>query len=416
MIQYEKHILDNGLTVITHKDCSTPLVTVNILYKVGARNEHPTLTGFAHLFEHLMFGGSPNFPDYDFVVNGLGGESNAFTNNDYTNYYLTVPAEGLEQALRLEADRMRTLAFSEETLRLQQSVVTEEYHQRYMNQPYGDVWLLLRPLCYRVHPYRWCTIGSSIKHVQQASLEDVRQFFNRFYHPSNAIMSIAGNLDHEDALRKVRDAFGDIPDRITPACPIPQEPVQHASRSLRIKRDVPASALYKAYSMCDRFNHDYYVYDLISDILSNGNSSRLYNKLVKQQRLFSELNAYITGDLDAGLFVVSGKLCDGVDMKDAESAVERELQALATEAVSKAELQKVVNKYESTFVFSQYKNADRALSLCYYEMIGHIDWVNGEPENYRTVTPADIQRVAQATFQTQRCNTLYYEAENSYKV
>ena len=413
MIQYEKHILDNGLTVITHKDCSTPLLTVNILYKVGARNEDPSLTGFAHLFEHLMFGGSPNYPDYDLVVNGLGGESNAFTNNDYTNYYLTVPAAGLEAALQLEADRMRMLAFSEETLHLQQSVVTEEYNQRYINQPYGDMWLLLRPLCYKVHPYRWCTIGSTIKHVQQASLEDVRRFFDQYYHPSNAILAIAGNLEHEQALALVQQYFGDIPDRKSLSQHIPQEPLQSESRSLRVRRDVPASALYKAYLMSDRFSHDYYVYDLISDILSNGNSSRLYNKLVKQERLFSEINAYITGELDAGLFVVSGKLCEGVSMEVAEAAVVRELQAIAHEPVAEAELQKVVNKYESTFVFSQYKNADRALSLCYYEMIGHIDWVNSEPENYRKVTPADIQRVAQETFQPQRCSTLYYEAENS---
>lgn len=413
MIQYKKEILGNGLTLITHEDASTPLATINILYKVGARDENPNLTGFAHLFEHLMFGGSPNYPDYDLVVNGFGGESNAYTNNDYTNYYLTFPANALEEALKLEADRMRTLAFSEESLRVQQNVVTEEYNQRYMNQPYGDIWLLLRPLCYQTHPYRWSTIGSTIEHVKQAQLSDVKEFFSKHYHPSNAIISIAGNILHDETVALVKKHFGSIPTGTTTIRNLPQELEPTAPRSLTVHRNVPNDSLYKAYLMCDRFSNDYYAHDILSDILSNGKSSRLNKALVIDQRLFSETNAYITGDIDAGLFVVSGKLCDGVDIHIAEQAIETELQRIATSEIDDKELQKVVNKFESTFVFSQYKAADRAASLCYYDMLGHLEWVNDEPNNYKSITTADVRRIASRLFKPERCCTLYYLSNNS---
>ncbi|MCQ2273897.1 MAG: insulinase family protein [Bacteroidales bacterium] len=399
-MSYLKKILDNGMKVILHRDDTTPLVTVNLLYQVGSRNERADRTGFAHLFEHLMFGGTKRFPDYDLEVDAMGGESNAFTNNDYTNYYLTIPAQHLEQALTLEADRMRgewDIADNHwNVLDVQQKVVTEEYNQRYMNQPYGDVWMLLRPLCYKTHPYRWCTIGADIKHVQEATLDDVRNFFNQYYKPNNAILAIAGNIDEQAAFAMVERLFGDIrPDNEKPTTALPKEQEQTEARRLEVERDVPNNAIYKAWRMCDHQSADYYVYDMISDILSNGHSSRMYQHLVQEQQLFTEINAYITGELDEGLFVVSGRLCDNTTFEQAELAIDEEIERLQHELVSAHEVEKVANKYENTFVYSQYKAADRALGLCFYEMLGDIDLVNTEPEIYRKVTPEQVMRVAQ---------------------
>jgi predicted Zn-dependent peptidase len=412
MVSYRKETLDNGLRVLLHRDDTTPLVTVNLLYCVGSRDERSDRTGFAHLFEHLMFGGTRRYPDYDRVVDELGGESNAFTNNDYTNYYLTLPAQHLQQALRLEADRMRGEWEMEgdgwNVLEVQKRVVTEEYNQRYMNQPYGDVWMLLRPLCYKSHPYRWCTIGADIRHVQEATVEDVREFFDRYYRPSNAILAIAGNIDCHQTLDWVQQEFGTVrrPNEGTSEVRRSyDEPPQTEARRLEVRRQVPNNAMYMAWVMCDRWAADYYVYDMISDLLSNGHSSRLYQRLVLEEHLFVEINAYITGDLDKGLFVVSGKLCDGVGFSQAERAIEEEIGKLQHTPVGDHELEKVANKFENTFVYSQYKAADRALSLCYYEMIGHVELVDSEPECYRRVSADDIQRVAQR-LTPERCSTL----------
>lgn len=410
MISYLKKTLDNGLKVLVHRDETTPLVTVNLLYQVGSRNESSDRTGFAHLFEHLMFGGTRQFPDFDLMVDAMGGESNAFTNNDYTNYYITVPAQYLDQALTLEADRMSGNwdidGNSWPVLDVQQRVVTEEYNQRYKNKPYGDTWMLLRPLCYQVHPYRWCTIGADIKHVQEATLQDVRNFFEQYYNPDNAILAIAGNVDEQEAFALVEKHFGAI-HRATKTAkqPLPQEPEQTEARRLEVQRDVPNNAIYKAWLMCDRWSDDYYVYDMISDVLSNGHSSRMYQHLVQEQHLFTEINAYISGELDKGLFVVSGKLCDGVDFDQAEKAINEEIAQLQQTKVSQHEIEKVANKYENTFVYSQYKAADRALSLCYYEMIGRTELINTEPANYRDITPEKLQQVAQRMTE-QRSNTL----------
>lgn len=400
MISFSKKTLDNGLRVIIHRDSSTPLVTINILYQVGARNERDDRTGFAHLFEHLMFGGTRRYPDYDLEVDAMGGENNAFTNNDYTNYYLTVPAQHLEQALRLEADRMLgdwdIVNDTWKVLDVQKRVVTEEYHQRYLNQPYGDVWMLLRPLCYKVHPYRWCTIGADIRHVQEATLQDVRDFFDRYYHPSNAILAIAGNVEEDKTLALVEQIFGKIRRPVPMAKAIlPQEPMQTQARRMEVERDVPNNAIYKAWVMCDRWSPDYYTYDMVSDVLSNGHSSRMYRRLVQEEGLFSEIDAYLTGELDPGLFVVSGKMQEGVTSERAERAIDEEIAKLQVQPISEKELEKVANKFENTFVYSQYKTADRAHNLCYFEMIGAPELVNTEPECYRHVGTADLQRVAQ---------------------
>lgn len=408
MITFSRHRFDNGLRLLLHRDDTTPLVTVNVLFQVGSRDERPERTGFAHLFEHLMFGGTRRYPDFDRVVDAMGGESNAFTNSDYTNYYLTVPAAYLEQALMLEANRMSGDWAVEgdrwEVLEVQKRVVTEEYNQRYMNQPYGDVWMLLRPLCYQHHPYRWCTIGADIRHVQEATLDDVRDFFDRFYRPDNAIVTIAGRIDEDEALRLAERHLGALRPAAGEPMPAaherlyPDEPNPLQPRRLQVRREVPDNALYKAYLMCDRWNEDYYVYDILSDILSNGHSSRLYRHLVQEQALFSEVNAYITGDLGRGLFVVSGKLSHGVAFDRAERAIDDELRQLAETPVDSHELEKVANKFENTFVYSQYKASDRALGLCYYEMLGQPELVNSEPDHYRLVRPADVMRVAREAF------------------
>lgn len=419
MVSYEKLTLDNGLRVLLHRDDTTPLVTINIMYCVGARDESEIRTGFAHLFEHIMYGGTRLYPDYDQVVDQLGGESNAFTNNDYTNYYLTLPAQYLEQALRLEADRMNGDWEIEgdhwHVLEVQQRVVTEEYNQRYMNQPYGDVWLLLRPLCYKVHPYRWNTIGADIRHVQEATLQDVRNFYDRYYLPSNAILAIAGNLDIPQTKELVRRIFGAIAH--TSALPrqdsnLLTEPIQTSARRKEVLRNVPNNAIYKAWVMCDRWSPDYYVYDILSDILSNGHSSRMYQHLVQEQGLFTEINAYITGNLGPGLFVISGRLCDNVDFEQAEMAIDEEIKRIQHEPISSHELEKVANKFENTFVYSQLKTSDRALNLCYFEMIGQPNLINREPEYYRKITPSDIQRVAK-NLRSENSNTLLIKRDCS---
>lgn len=412
MVNYRKHILANGLTVLTHEAWDTPLATVNMLYAVGSRNEDPQRTGFAHLFEHLMFGGTRRVPDFDSVVSSLGGESNAFTNCDYTNYYVTLPADGLETALMLEADRMQGLELTQKALEVQQRVVTEEYHQRYMNQPYGDVWLLLRPLCYKAYPYRWATIGADIRHVSEATLDDVRAFHARWYRPDNAILAVAAPMEHETMLRLIRDAFN-MPKY--PECPdfpkLPMEPEQNEARYLHVERRVPSSMTYLALPMGDHNDPLFRACDLVSDVLGNGKSSRLYDRLVRRDGLFVEADACITGDAGPGLMVLSGKLADGVSLDQGADALRREARLLADEGPSEYEVQKVLNKYENTFVFSHYKAADRAMALCYYTWLGDTDLVNREPQEYRRVTAADIQRAAQQLFRHEHENRLDYESE-----
>lgn len=412
MIEYRKHVLDNGLTVVTHEAWDTPLATVNLLYNVGSRDESPQRTGFAHLFEHLMFGGTRRVPDFDTVVSGLGGESNAFTNCDYTDYYITVPAEGLATALELEADRMQELELTQRALEVQQHVVTEEYNQRYRNRPYGDVWLLLRPLCYKVHPYRWATIGADIRHVAEATLDDVKAFHRRFYRPDNAILAVAAPMKHEEQLRLVAQAFKEVgcPDAFKDIKAVKvMEPEQREARHLRVQRNVPSSMVYLAWPMGDRSDPLYRACDLVSDVLGNGTSSRLHQRLVRERGLFTEADACISGDEGPGLMVLSGKLADGVSCDEGAAAFREEAYRLADEGLSDYELQKVVNRYENTFVYSQYKPADRALGLCYYTWLGDTDLVNREPEEYRKVTTEVLQTAAREVFRPERENRMDYE-------
>jgi zinc protease len=410
MIEFEKFTLDNGLKVIVHQDTSTPLVALNILYDVGARDEDPDKTGFAHLFEHLMFGGSVNIPKYDVPLENAGGENNAFTNNDITNYYLTIPKQNLELAFWLESDRMLDLAFSKKSLKAQQSVVIEEFKQSYLNQPYGDVWLLLKPLAYKIHPYQWSTIGKEISHIENATMEDVKTFYKKFYHPNNAIMIVAGNVNTEEIKALADRWFGPIAPGEKHVRKIPKEPRQTEERSLRVERKVPFDSIYMVYHMCARNDRSYYAADLMSDILSNGYSSRLYSKLVKEQRLFSEIHAYISGDIDEGLFVINGKLIENVKMETAQQAIRGELDKLKVSLAKEEEIQKVKNKIESTLQFSEINILDKAMNLAYSELLGDANHINEEINKYQAVTGEDILRSAQEVFRTDNCSTLYYYA------
>src|SRR5690606_34879593 len=287
MIEFERFKLDNGLTVLVHEDHSTPMAVLNVLYDVGARDEDPEKTGFAHLFEHLMFGGSANIPNYDGPLQQVGGENNAFTSNDITNYYLSLPAVNVETALWLESDRMLDLAFDEKGLEVQRNVVSEEFKQRYLNQPYGDVWLRLRPMAYQVHPYRWATIGKELAHIEDARMEDVRNFFNTYYHPGNAILAIAGDVDTAQVQQLVEKWFGPIPAGTRPVRSLTPEPPQQEARREVVQADVPVHAIYIAFPGPARLDTDYHAADLLTDLLGSGQSALLFRNLVKETELFS---------------------------------------------------------------------------------------------------------------------------------
>jgi predicted Zn-dependent peptidase len=411
MIEFEKFTLDNGLRVIVHQDRSTPIVAFNLLYDVGAKDEDEKRTGFAHLFEHLMFGGSVNISNFDRPLQEAGGLNNAFTSNDITNYYASLPVKNLETVFWLDSDRMLSLAFSEKSLEVQRSVVIEEFKQRYLNQPYGDVWLLLRPLAYKKHPYKWATIGKDVSHIQNASMEEVKHFFNKHYGPQNAVLCIAGDVGVDQVKELSEKYFGSIPKRGKYTRDLQSEPQQSKYRELTVEREVPANAIYKAYHMCDRMHPDFYAVDLISDLLSNGKSSRLYNSLVKDQGLFAEIGAYVLGSHENGLFVATGKISHGVDVRKADAALESELQKMVEIKVAENELQKVKNKLESTKLFNEMSALNKAMNLCFFELLGDANMVNEEMEKYRSVDPDQIHRVANELLRKDNCSTLFYLAK-----
>jgi predicted Zn-dependent peptidase len=408
MIQFEKFKLKNNLTVIVHQDKSTPMACLNIIYDVGARDEDENKTGFAHLFEHLMFGGSVNIPNYDEPLQLVGGENNAFTTNDITNYYCTVPSENLETAFWLESDRMLSLAFDKKSLEVQRSVVIEEFKQRYLNQPYGDVWLLLRPLIYNVHPYKWATIGKEIKHIEDATMEDVKAFFKAHYNPSNAVLVVAGDVEVEQVKALAEKWFEPIDAGVKPKRNLPVEPPQTEYRSLTVERDIPINSIYRAYRMCARTDAEYHTVDLISDILSRGNSSRLYKNLIKDKQLFSDIHAYVMGDFDKGLFVISGKVNDGVSIEAAEAGIDAEIAKLQNELVAADELQKCKNKVESTVTYSEADVLNKATNLAISELLGDANLINLEIENYQKVTAEQIREQANKILQKTNCSTLFY--------
>jgi zinc protease len=411
MVEYDKFVLENGLRVLVHKDESTPIVAFNVLYDVGARDEDPNRTGFAHLFEHLMFGGSVNIPEYDRPLQQVGGENNAFTSNDITNYYLTLPLSNVETAFWLEADRMLSLEFSPKSLEVQRSVVIEEFKQRYLNQPYGDVWLLLRPLAFKEHPYQWPTIGKEIAHIEDATMEDVKAFFFKHYGPQNAVVAISGNVETEQMKSLAEKWFGDIDKREKYNRDLPVEPKQTEARTLTVKRDVPYHAIYKTWHMDDRRSSQFYVCDLISDILSRGKSSRLYLKLVKERELFSEINAYISGDVDKGLFIISGKVSEGVEVELAHQAIDEVIKELIEEGVAEEELQKVKNKIESTKIFSDMNILNKAMGLAYFELLGDANMLNEEVGKYADITSNQMTETAKEIFVDTNSSTLFYLSE-----
>lgn len=411
MIQFEKFKLKNNLTVIVHQDKSTPLACVNLLYDVGARDEDESKTGFAHLFEHLMFGGSVNIPNYDEPLQLVGGENNAFTTNDITNYYCTVPSENLETAFWLESDRMISLAFTDKSLEVQRSVVIEEFKQRYLNQPYGDVWLLLRPLAYKNHPYKWATIGKEISHIEDATMTDVKSFFKKHYSPANAILVVAGDVELQQVKDLAEKWFEPIAEGKKPQRQLPVEPKQAEPRRLTVERDVPASSIYKVYHMCSRRDDEYHTVDILSDILSRGNSSRLYKSLIKDKQLFSDINAYVMGDFDKGLFVISGKIPDHVKMEDAEKAIFEEVEKIKTQLVEVEELQKCKNKIESSVTFSETDVLTKATNLAISELLGDASLINQEIEKYGKVTLEKIKEQANLILDENNCSTLYYMAK-----
>jgi predicted Zn-dependent peptidase len=412
MIQFEKFTLDNGLRVIVHQDLSTPMAVMDIMYDVGARDEDPGKTGFAHLFEHLMFGGSVNIPSYDEPLQMAGGENNAYTTNDLTNYYIQLPAENLETAFWLESDRMLTLAFGEKSLETQRKVVCEEFKEHYLTKPYGDAWHKMRELAYKKHPYRWMTIGKELSHIENAQLQDVKNFFFKHYRPLNAVLVVAGNVTVEKVKALAQKWFSDIPSGEMYKRMLPQEPEQTEERRLEIKSNVPLDALYKCWHMPGRMEKEYYAVDLLTDILSGGGSSRLYQSLVKEKQLFSNIECYHFGSTDKGLLAIEGKLVKGIKIEDAEKAVEMELDKMKTEKVSEAELQKVKNKTESMMAFEDMSVMSRANSLAYYEILGDASLMNQELEKYGAITAGDISNESQKIFRNNNCNTIYYLSAN----
>lgn len=416
MIQFEEFTLDNGLRVIVHEDHTSPMAVLNVLYDVGSRDEEEAHTGFAHLFEHLMFSGSKNIPVYDEPLQRVGGENNAFTSPDITNYYLSLPAQNIETGFWLESDRMMDLAFSEHGLEVQRKVVVEEFKQNYLNQPYGDVWLKLRPLAYKEHPYRWATIGKEISHIEDATMDIVKAFHKKHYSPSNAILVIAGNITFDRAKELTEKWFGPIPAGNKYERRIPKEPAQNEPRVLETSADVPLSAIYKAYHMPPRTHPDYYAVDLISDILGRGKSSRLYEQLVKGQKLFNSINASVSGSIESGLLVIQGKLNEDVDIYEANAAIEKINQELMESVVDEEELNKVKNQAETTIVFSEIELLNRAMNLAYNKLLGDANLVNEEGKKVQAVTPADIQRCAQQVLNPNNCSTLLYKAEKKQKM
>jgi len=411
MISYSSFVLDNGLKVFVHEDPTVQIAVMNILYNVGSRDERPDKTGFAHLFEHLMFGGSVNIPNYDEPLQRVGGENNAFTNTDITNYYLTVPASNIETGFWLESDRMMSLSFDPQVLEVQRKVVIEEFKQRYLNQPYGDVWLKLRPLVYTTHPYQWATIGKEISHIENATMEDVRGFFFKYYVPNNASLVVAGNVTLEQVKRLSEKWFGPIPAGKNPGRKLPSEPAQLSKRTLEISAKVPANAIYKAYHMPGRFDADFYASDLLSDVLSRGNSSRLYHTLVQQKEIFTSISSFTMASIDPGLLVVSGRVKDGISIKDAEHEIDIILHEIVKSGGTEAELQKVKNQAISTLEFGEVEVMNRAMNLAFAELSGDAELVNQEEEKIQEVTVDDIHRMAGTLLKDSNASVMYYQSE-----
>ncbi len=415
MIKYTRDTLNNGLRILINEDHSTPLVAMNIIYDVGSRNEDPDLTGMAHLFEHLMFGGSKNIPDFDTPLQLSGAENNAFTNSDITNYYITIPADNLEIAFWLESDRMLGLNFNSEILRIQKNVVIEEYKQRYINMPYGDIMLLLKPIAYTTHPYSWLTIGKDISHIEKISLKNVKDFFNSHYAPDKAILTISGNISSSEVLRLADKWFGPLKRADHNDKELPSEPQQTSERTLFVERDVPSDVIYKAWHVCRRKDEDFYTLDLLTDLLAGGESGRLHSSLVRDKELFSDINAYLTGEIDPGLIIINGKLMNGVSFDAAEKSINEIISNLKHEIIPEAEMQKLRNKFEASSTFSNSNIQNKAMNLGFCELLGNPDLINMEIELFNRVSPSMVLESARRYLSDSNCSTLYYKAKEYSK-
>jgi predicted Zn-dependent peptidase len=408
MVDYSKKVLDNGLSVVVHKDTSTPLVAVNILYKVGSKDEDPNKTGFAHLFEHLMFSGTDNIDSYDDVIQNAGGENNAFTNSDITNFYSIVPAENLETVLWLEADRMKGPKFNNKSIEIQKKVVIEEFKETCLNEPYGDTWHHLSELAYINHPYRWPTIGRDISHIENATIEDVESFFSNFYKPNNAIIVVAGNIEDKIAFDLVEKWFGHIPSSSIKRRPQPWDDTNRNLGQRTVKSNVPLDSITIAFSMCDRCDESYYAVDLLSDILGSGRSSRLYKELVVNKEILSSVDAFISGTKDPGLFLVEGRPSKGISINEAREAIWEVIDNIKKSGIDTRELQKIKNKAESNLVFSETSVLNKAISLAYFDYLDDIDLINREVNCYHEITAPQLQQIAQQMFVRDKSLELVY--------
>ncbi|MBP9055105.1 MAG: insulinase family protein [Saprospiraceae bacterium] len=408
MIAFERIVLGNGLTVIIHEDFSTPMVAVNVVYNVGSKHEDPNHTGFAHLFEHLMFGGSKHIPDFDTPIQDAGGENNAFTNTDLTNFYEVLPAQNVETALWLESDRMLQLRFSKKSLNTQKKVVIEEFKETCLNEPYGDMWHHLSALCYTRHPYQWPTIGKHLDHIADATIDQVAVFFEQYYKPENAVVVLAGNITISKGFELVQKWFGDIPKGNFKKNALEVEPVQSTPRQKVLTQNVPHEAIYQGYHMGTRLSDSYYACDLLSDVLANGRSSRFYQKLYKEQQLFSTIDAFISGTTDPGLFIIEGKTMPSISIDQAKDAIRTELNILQNDKIPDRELTKLKNAVESSLTFSEVSALNKAISLAYFEVLGDANLINEEAKRYQEITADDLRDTAQNVFKPENCSEVIY--------
>lgn len=411
MISYEKITLQNGLTVLMHEDNNTPIAGISVLYKVGSRDEHPEKTGFAHLFEHLMFGGSLNIPDYDEVMQRAGGENNAYTNHDYTHFFTTLPAVNIETALWLESDRMLELMLQKEVLDVQKKVVVEEFYETCLNQPYGDVWHELSALNYEKHPYKWPTIGIDPSHIEKANLSDVKKFYQKFYHPGNAVLVIAGPISIKRMKELAKKWFNDIPSGKQIQRKYHPEPAKDTARYRQSQSEVPVDAIYMAFPCPPRADKTFYAVDLLSDIFSNGPSSRLIHRLTREKKYFHQIDCYVTGDFDPGLFVFEGRPANGISLQSAEEIIMNEINDLKSQLIDSSELQKWKNKAESTLVLSEMGIQSKSMNLGFFEALGSVDLMNEESAIYQSITAEEIQEAAQKWLGENQKSVLTYKGK-----
>lgn len=408
MISFNKYVLSNGLKLLHHYNATTQMVALNLRYDVGARDENPERTGLAHLFEHLMFGGSANAPDFDGALQAAGGSSNAWTGNDCTNFYEVLPAHNIETAFWLESDRYLNLCLDEQSVATQKSVVIEEFKQRYLNRPYGDVSHLMRSLAYKSHPYRWPVIGVKPEHIAEASMQEIEDFYNTHYSIDRMVLCVSGNVTFQRAVELTEKWFGDLAPRASLKRDLPVEPAQTQPRVLKVHSDVPENMIVRIYHMCGANDPDFVASDLVSDVLANGPSARFHRNVLITTDLFTELDAVILGCDDPGLLYVTARLANGVDAQKALDVIDGEIDKLLREGVSERELKRYANQHVARELNENILYDAVAEKLCKYEMLGDASRINTENDEYQTVTVDHFNRVARELFRAENCSTLYY--------